>query len=212
MLNLGFILIALIAPALYIVATGKPSAGLIAYLLWVLVVCTLCYNGFFNITDTLPPRMLLVIAPAIVFVIYNYKTIHTQQLDYPLLISLHILRIPVEITLYRLCLLGKLPLIMTFKGYNFDILMGVSAIAILLWWLLVKGRINAAIFKLWNIAGILFLAIIVSMAILSAPSPIQLLAFDQPNVALLQFPFVLLPALVVPLVLLSHLLCLKKYK
>lgn len=36
------------------------------------------------------------------------------------------------------------------------------------------------------------------------------IGFDQPNVALLSFPYTWLPAVVVPTVLLSHLLCLKK--
>ncbi|MEM9987092.1 MAG: hypothetical protein AAF804_18515, partial [Bacteroidota bacterium] len=49
----------------------------------------------------------------------------------------------------------------------------------------------------------------VGIAILSAPLPFQQLAFEQPNVAVLRFPYVLLPGVVVPLVLLSHLLSLK---
>jgi cytochrome c oxidase assembly factor CtaG len=101
------------------------------------------------------------------------------------------------------------PQIMTFEGWNFDIIIGLSAIAMLAWrWYSGKG-ISRRFYRIWNIAGIVFLTIIVTIAILSAPSPIQQLGFGQPNTAVSRFPYVLLPALVVPLVLLSHLLGLK---
>jgi len=46
---------------------------------------------------------------------------------------------------------------------------------------------------------------IVTTALLAAPTPFQRFAFDQPNVAVLYFPFVWLPACVVPIALLAHL-------
>jgi hypothetical protein len=51
---------------------------------------------------------------------------------------------------------------------------------------------------------------IVVHAILSVQSPIQQFGFDQPNRAVLEYPFVLLPAVVVPIVMLSHLSTLRK--
>jgi hypothetical protein len=63
---------------------------------------------------------------------------------------------------------------------------------------------------LWNCGGILLLSVIVTIAVLSAPLPFQQLAFKQPNVAVLQFPFTWLPAYVVPVVLLSHIIFIKK--
>jgi hypothetical protein len=51
---------------------------------------------------------------------------------------------------------------------------------------------------------------IVVTAILYAPLPIQQLAFEQPNIAVMYFPFVYLPGFIVPIVLFSHLVSLKK--
>jgi hypothetical protein len=51
---------------------------------------------------------------------------------------------------------------------------------------------------------------IVLTAILPAPLPIQQLAFDQPKIAVMYFPFVYLPGFIVPIVLFSHLVSLKK--
>lgn len=56
---------------------------------------------------------------------------------------------------------------------------------------------------------LIMLTIIVSIAILSAPFPFQQLAFEQPNVAVLRFPYILLPSVIVPLVYLSHFITLK---
>jgi hypothetical protein len=52
------------------------------------------------------------------------------------------------------------------------------------------------------------LGLVVNIAInglLSAPTPLQQFAFDQPNIALAYFPFVLLPSVVVPMVIFAHL-------
>jgi hypothetical protein len=95
---------------------------------------------------------------------------------------------------------------MTFSGWNFDILTGISAFLLLLYIVLTKRKLNSLFFLVWNIIGILFLLIIVSLAILSAPFPIQQFAFNQPNIAVLEFPYCFLPTCVVPIVLLSHLL------
>jgi hypothetical protein len=40
--------------------------------------------------------------------------------------------------------------------------------------------------------------------------PFQQFAFDQPNIAVLYFPFIWLPSCVVPLVLLSHLAAIRQ--
>jgi hypothetical protein len=59
---------------------------------------------------------------------------------------------------------------------------------------------------------LIFLANIVITAVLSAPTPFQVLSFEQANMGVFKFPLTLLPGLIVPLVLLSHLLSIKKLK
>ncbi|WP_039866936.1 hypothetical protein [Pedobacter sp. BAL39] len=208
----AFLLISLLSCILYVWGTGKKPTGLLVYLVWIAVIGTLSYIGFFQNTSSLPPRMLLVILPAVIFVTYAYKNTVTGALSYPFLLGIHILRIPVELSLYSLFLNGQVPEAMTFQGWNFDILMGVSAVLMLIVFFVKNTVILSSLFLWWNRIGILFLAIIVLTAILAAPSPLQVFGLEQPNVAILKFPYTLLPALVVPLVLLSHLLCLKAAK
>lgn len=56
--------------------------------------------------------------------------------------------------------------------------------------------------------GLLFNIIV--NALFSAPSPIQKFAFEQPNIAILYFPFSLLPTFIVPIVLLGHLVSIRQ--
>jgi hypothetical protein len=58
---------------------------------------------------------------------------------------------------------------------------------------------------LWNIAGLTDLALAVTLGVLSSPGPLQRLAFDTPNAAISTYPFVLIPAFLVPLLILVHL-------
>ncbi|MDZ7899625.1 MAG: hypothetical protein U5N85_16590 [Arcicella sp.] len=62
----------------------------------------------------------------------------------------------------------------------------------------------------WNVICLILLLNIVINAAPSAPLPIQQFAFDQPNIAILYFPFNLLPSVVVPLVLFSHLVAIRR--
>ncbi len=94
--------------------------------------------------------------------------------------------------------------LMTFEGRNFDILSGLTA-PIIAWLAFRNGKTNRPLLIVWNIFALLLLINIVADAVLSIPTPFQQLAFEQPNRAVLYFPFVCLPALVVPIVLFSHL-------
>ncbi len=93
---------------------------------------------------------------------------------------------------------------MTFEGRNFDILSGLTA-PIIAWLAFRNGKTNPPLLIVWNIFALLLLINIVTNAVLSIPAPFQQMAFEQPNRAVLYFPFVCLPALVVPIVLFSHL-------
>jgi hypothetical protein len=93
---------------------------------------------------------------------------------------------------------------MTFEGRNPDILSGLTAP--LIYWLAFRGgKTNRPLLIIWNLIALGFLINIVTHAFLSFPFPLQQLAFDQPNRAVLYFPFVWLPTIVVPIVLFCHL-------
>lgn len=98
---------------------------------------------------------------------------------------------------------------MTFTGRNFDILAGLSA-PFIYYFGYVRQKLNRPILILWNIVSLGLLVNIVVNALLSAPSPIQQFAFDQPNTAILYFPLSLLPTFIVPVVLFAHVVSLRQ--
>jgi len=101
--------------------------------------------------------------------------------------------------------IGKLiPQMMTFNGRNFDILSGFLAL-IVYFVAFRSGMPKKWLLVCFNVIGLILLANVVIIAILSLPSPIQQIAFDQPNRAVLFFPYVWLPTIIVPIVLFGHL-------
>ncbi|MDZ7899624.1 MAG: hypothetical protein U5N85_16585 [Arcicella sp.] len=88
-------------------------------------------SGFYTKTDGFPPRFLLVIAPAILLIVYLFNSAKGKQfidnLSIEKLTILHIIRVPVEIVLFWLFLQKTIPQLMTFEGRNFDILAGITA-------------------------------------------------------------------------------------
>ena len=113
-------------------------------------------------------------------------------------------RIPVEIVLFLLYVNKAIPKLMSFEGRNFDILAGLTA-PLVFYFVFISKQFSRKLFLAWNIICLGLLVNIVINAVLSAPFPFQQFGFEQPNIAILYFPFVWLPCCVVPLVLLSHL-------
>jgi hypothetical protein len=206
----GFLVITLLTLLLFYIGSGRDKRVLLVSTIWLALIGGLSITGFFENTTSLPPRYLLVFLGSTGLIIYLYKVLKTDRLNTKRLLLVQGLRLPVEIGLYQLFLQGQIPQIMTFEGWNYDIIIGISALMIFVVLYFKEHLLSKTFMLIWNVTGVLFLAVIVLTAVLSAPLPIQLLAFDQPNVAVLKFPYVFLPAYIVPLVLLTHLLTIKK--
>lgn len=197
----------------FYLASNKNNFIILALLIWILFQGILSYSGFYLNTDTIPPRMMLIAIPpllAILISFFSKKALSFYDLfNLKLLTLLHIIRIPVELVLYWLFLAGSVPELMTFEGRNFDIFAGITA-PIIYYFAFVKKIIPNKFLLVWNIFCLALLINIVINGVLSIPSPIQQFAYDQPNIALLHFPFVWLPCCIVPIVMLSHVISIKK--
>ena len=208
-----FILTTILTIFLFYHATRRSFFTLIILFSWLAFQTFVGLSGFYTVTDTIPPRFLLLIGPPLLFIIALFLTdrgrMYLDSLELKNLTILHTIRIPVEIVLFWLFLYKGIPELMTFEGRNFDIISGITAIPV--YYLgFVKHQVNNKILLFWNLMCLGLLINIVLNAALSVPSTIQKFAFDQPNVGVLYFPFVWLPSWVVPLVLLSHLAALRK--
>jgi len=74
------------------------------------------------------------------------------------------MRLPVELVLYQLFLQRIIPGIMTFRGWNFDILTGISAIPLTIYRVISPKGPGRTLLLLWNVTGILPLSVIVCIA------------------------------------------------
>jgi hypothetical protein len=126
-------------------------------------------------------------------------------------VLLHTVRIPVELVLFWLSEHGVIPRLLTFEGRNFDIFSGLTA-PLIYYFGFIRPKLGKGVLITWNIICLVLLVNVVTHAILSLPTPFQKFAFDRPNVAVLYFPYIWLPACVVPLVLFSHLAILRKLR
>ncbi len=193
---------------LFYKATNFSKSFLTLMIVWTIFQSILSILGFYKIANTFPPRFSLLVIPAIILIILKFNTKNGKQFidsfNLKTLTLFHILRIPVELVLYWLFMNKTVPELMTFEGRNFDILSGLTA-PFIYYVSFVKKSLNKNILLLWNFICLALLFNIVLNAILSLPSTFQQFAFDQPNIAILQFPFTLLPSVLVPLVLFAHL-------
>ncbi|WP_332737571.1 hypothetical protein [Flavihumibacter sp.] len=203
-----FGLTTLLTVGLFYKATNNSKLTLVILLIWLTIQAVIGLSGFYTVTDTIPPRFLLLVVPPILLIIGLFTTSSGRQyidsLDIKTLTILHTIRIPVEVVLFWLFVNKTVPELMTFEGRNFDIISGLTAPAIF-YFGFIKNQIDKKLILVWNFICLGLLINIVVNAVLSAPFPFQKFAFDQPNIAVLYFPFNWLPCCVVPLVLLSHL-------
>ncbi|MDN3692009.1 hypothetical protein QWZ06_06950 [Chryseobacterium tructae] len=195
----------------------RSRAGIIFLILlgWLLIQAALSLNGIYSDhLNSIPPKIVLLGILPTIFVIVLIFNLEKGKLFIDSLSLLHItylniIRIFVEITLHKLFLYKMIPEIMTFKGINFDILIGISA-PFIAYYGIRMSKISRKLILVWNIIGLALLFNIVTIAFLSAPSPLQKIAFNQPNIAILYFPFSWLPTFIVPVVFFGHLVSIRQ--
>jgi hypothetical protein len=188
----------------------KATPICIGLIIWLAIQSVLSLKNIYNVeTNSFPPKiMLLGILPTMLTIVVLFTTskgrLFIDSLPLKNLTYLNIVRIPVEIILFWLFINKAVPELMTFEGRNFDIISGITAPCIA-YFGLTKTKLNRKTILIWNFICLGLLLNIVSNALLSVPSPIQKFAFEQPNIAILNFPFSWLPTFIVPIVLLGHL-------
>ena len=120
---------------------------------------------------------------------------------------IHIVRVPIEMVLWWLSVCMLVPMELTFEGENLDIISGISApfAAVFMVGSRSKNRVGAVI---WNLLALGLLLNIALKAISVTPyfyTPTHDLVA---NTGVFQFPYILLPTFVVPVILFSHIVAL----
>jgi hypothetical protein len=183
----------------------------VSFTAWLLLTGLLAAQGLLSDFSSLPPRLLIILLPPLILSLS--LTFHPrlrelwQQTPMLWLIAFQVFRLPVEIFLWLLAHEGIAPPQMSFEGRNWDILTGLSA-PVVAWLWLKRPAWRTPLALSWNLVGLALLLNIVSLAILSMPTAFQML---QPaNTFITRFPFVWLPAMLVPFAYTGHFLALRQ--
>lgn len=203
---LTFAATVVLALSLFYKATRQSTAFMVILLAWIGVQSLLALSGFYINPATLTTRFPLLVVPPLLFLLSRFLTrqgrAFLDELDLPTLTLFHVIRIPVELVLFWLFVGHYVPQAMTFHGRNFDVFSGLSA-PVIYYFSFVRKTLGPPVIMAWNLVCLALLLHVVSTALLSLPARYVRFGFEQPNLALGYFPFVLLPSVLVPLVLLS---------
>ena len=119
------------------------------------------------------------------------------------LVGFHGFRLPLELVLRQGYEAGLTPLQMTFSGWNFDIVTGVSALVLAA--VLARRTVPLWIVALWNAVGSFLLLVVSVIGVASTP---MFRAFGgdpgQLNTWIARFPYVWLPSVLVMAALAGH--------
>jgi hypothetical protein len=162
-------------------------------------------NFPFNFMPVIAIPLVIIISVMIFSQNLNEILAKTNPAIFPTLQSF---RVFVEILLWMLFVAHVIPKQMTFEGRNFDILVGITGPIIAFF--LSRNKISKAALIIWNFVSLAVLLNIVTIAILSTPSPIRVF-MDEPSSGIVAvFPNAFLPGFLVPLAYTLHFLSLKQ--
>ena len=111
-IDILFVITALATCTVFYRATHRNAAFLVVIGLWMLLQSGVALTGFYAVTDTFPPRFVVLIGIPLLCIsglfILKKGRDYIDGLDMKYLILLHAVRIPVEIVLYLLYLNKKI--------------------------------------------------------------------------------------------------------
>src|SRR5438105_4308459 len=184
-LGVATALVAIVALAAHRAKHGSRPVAIVAIALgsWLALTAILAGAGAVAL-DGGPPRLLALPVIAIAAAVLASRTRTGRALiaaaPPATVMALEVFRLPVELVLWRLAATGRFATELTFEGHNFDVLVGVTAIPVaILAWCGAQRRPRLAL--AWHVTGLLLLANIVAMAMLSAPGPQHALDLAPPT-------------------------------
>lgn len=208
------ILFSLIVGAVQGELTRRSKALGSAFFLWLVVTGLLSYTDKLHDFSQKPPRLAMLLAVAFVGVYFgSYFAAASRLIASPglaWLIGLQVFRVAVEIFLYLGHRAGFVPVQMTFEGRNWDVLTGLTALPMA--WLVMKNKVPKWLIYAWNTAGLALLLNIVVVSMLSMPTALRRFHNEPANTFVAYFPYVWLPAFLVQVAWLSHLLIFRAAK
>ena len=183
-------------------------------LAWLGFTAALAARGWVGEFDARPPHFFVLMLPTaiatVALALSPFGARLAGRTGWPALIGFQVFRLPVEWVLASLAGAGIAPPQMTLHGWNFDVLTGLSAPLVA--WLAGQDRLGVRGLVAWNALGLALLANVVTIAVLSTPTPLRAFANEPANTFVAAWPWVWLPSFLVPAALLGHLLAFRKLR
>ena len=105
-ISLLFVLTTALTVFFFYKATHFSKQSLIVIVAWLAITGLIAMSGFFKITNTIPPRFIVLVAPPLLLISTIFFTqqgrCFIDQLSLKTLTLLHVVRIPVELILFFL--------------------------------------------------------------------------------------------------------------
>ena len=180
---------------------------------WLAVTLALAASGRLSFTSRPPTAgVLIAVGVGLAIAVGTSRLGARLATGIPLaaLIGMQAFRFPLELMLHRAYREGLMPVQMSYSGFNFDILTGLSAIVVALY---IARRPNAvAVARIWNAAGIVLLANILTIAVVSTPTPIRVFHNEPANEWIAHAPWVWLPAVFVVAAIVGHIVIFRRLR
>jgi hypothetical protein len=168
---------------------------------WAVIVSALSLAGIMGNFEIFPFNIgPLLLIPFIAILLFTFSRSLREVLPHihpARIIRLQVFRVFVEILLWFLFIDNLLPVQMTFEGRNFDVLSGLTAPLIA--FLAFRNQLPKSVLIAWNLICLGLLINIVTVAVLSMPTPFRYFMNEPANTIVAQFPISWLPTFLVPL-------------
>jgi len=218
----GFVLLPLLVAGAFVMACDwasrrlgeRPSARRrrtilvgVAVLLWLVATMLVAASGVLRRFDATPPPfaglVLAVLVVGIAVPCSRLGTLLVRGVPLWALVGFQVFRWPLELVMHQAYVEGVMPVQMSYSGYNYDIVTGITAGWLGFW--LRRGRVPHWLVAAWNLLGFVLLVNVVTIAIVSTPV-FRWFGNERLNVFMTYPPYVWLPAILVMAALMGHIL------
>jgi len=196
-------------------AARRARRAALATAVWMAATFAAAASGRLSFT-TVPPTMMVAIALSLALALRVGLSGMGGRLaagvPLALLVGVQGFRLPLELLMHRAYGEGLMPVQMSYSGRNFDIVTGITAIvlAAALW--MAPQRVSPRLVLAWNVMGSALLLNVLTIALLSAPTPLRVFTNEPANVWIARAPFVWLPAVFVLAALAGHLVIFRRLR
>jgi hypothetical protein len=180
---------------------------------WMSATYAAALSGMLHFPPRPPTMMVVLILTVVLAVGLAVSPIGRRLatgLPLSLLIGVHGYRLPLELMMHRAYEQGLMPVQMSYRGLNYDIVTGITAIVAAL--LLATGRAGIATARAWTAVGTLLLVNIIAIALLSAPTPWRMFRQEPANDWITTAPYVWLPSVLVAFAIGGHIVILRRLR